>query len=280
MDRIRIGVIGAGAIAQIEHIPNLLRLSDRFTVAGVSDPSRTSRQFVSEQFGLPVFSESGELLGLPLEAVLIASPDPLHFEHVMAAFDRKLHVFCEKPLCYSPGEIDIVIAARDAVRRCLQVGYMKRFDPSYVTALEEMPGKADRLRYVSVEVDDPDAWPFVRHHPHRRGQDIASELVEETLEKQRAQVARAVNASLDAQAFRGFVNAYCSSLVHDVNAVHGHPRRPGGARRPGRGRPAVRKRRRRAGHRPAAWRTGRVEHGAPDRAVAGRLSREDLALLR
>ena len=31
-------------------------------------------------------------------------------------------VFCEKPLCYSPAEIDALIAARDAAGGLLQVG--------------------------------------------------------------------------------------------------------------------------------------------------------------
>jgi predicted dehydrogenase len=39
VERIRIGVIGAGLIAQWEHIPNLVRLADRFLVAGICDPS-------------------------------------------------------------------------------------------------------------------------------------------------------------------------------------------------------------------------------------------------
>ena len=43
MTRIRVGVIGAGGIAQIEHVPNLLRLKDRFEVLGVYDPSATAR---------------------------------------------------------------------------------------------------------------------------------------------------------------------------------------------------------------------------------------------
>ena len=50
MSRVRIGVIGAGLIAQIEHIPNLLRLRDKFAVAGVCDPSPASREFVRQHF--------------------------------------------------------------------------------------------------------------------------------------------------------------------------------------------------------------------------------------
>jgi predicted dehydrogenase len=221
MRRVRIGVIGAGGIAQVEHVPNLLRLKDLFAVAGVCDPSPVARDFIARRYGLATFALADHLLEQPLDAVLVASPDALHKEHVLAALERGLHVFCEKPLCYAPADIDALIAARDAAGTVLQVGYMKRFDPSYEAALELLPGTAQTLRHVSVEVNDPDAWPFVRHHDWQPGGGVAQELIDEARAKQQAQVARAVGLALDPLTYRGFCGAYCSSLVHDVNAVHG-----------------------------------------------------------
>lgn len=221
MQCIRVGVIGAGGVAQVEHIPNLLKLHRQFKILGVYDPSRKTRAFVGEEFGLATFADLDGLLAMPLDAVVIASPDALHWEQALAAFARGLHVFCEKPLCYSAGDIDDLIAARDRAGKVLQVGYMKRFDPSYEAALKMLPGTARTLRYISVEVNDPDAWPFVRHHSTCRGDDVAVDLVAVTEARQREQVVRAVPGLDDPDAFRGFVGAYCSAIVHDVNAVHG-----------------------------------------------------------
>jgi predicted dehydrogenase len=221
MQRVRIGVVGAGAIAQIEHVPNLLKLKPQFEILGVCDPSAAARAFIGEHFGIAAFASFEDLLELPLDAVAIASPDPLHHEQILAALGRGLHVFCEKPLCYSAADIDDLIAARDRAGKVLQVGYMKRFDPSYEAALARMPGTARTLRYLSVEVNDPDAWPFIRHHAWRRSEDVAADVKASVLTKQKQQVSRAVPVPLNAPAYRGFVGAYCSSLVHDVNAVHG-----------------------------------------------------------
>ena len=147
MQRVRVGIIGAGGIAQIEHVPNLLRLKHQFEILGVYDPSLTVKAFLTRKFELPVFENIETLLALPLDAVVIASPDALHHEQILAAFALGLHVFCEKPLCYSVADIDDVIAARDVARKVLQVGYMKRFDPSYQAALACLPGTAENLRY-------------------------------------------------------------------------------------------------------------------------------------
>jgi len=221
MGRVRLGVIGAGGIAQVEHLPNLMRLKDLFTVVGVCDPSPIACNFISTRYGLDTFSTADDLLAQPLDAVLVASPDALHKEHVLACLERGLHVFCEKPLCYAPVDIDALIAARDAAGKVLQVGYMKRFDPSYEAALEHLPGSARTLRHVSVEVNDPDAWPFVRHHDWQSGGGVALELIEDARAKQQAQVAKALGLPVDDLTYRGFCGAYCSALVHDVNAVHG-----------------------------------------------------------
>ena len=152
---------------------------------------------------------------------MIASPDALHREQMLAAFAKGLHVYCEKPLCYGVDDIDDVIAARDRAGKVLQVGYMKRFDPSYEAALRQLPGTAETLRYVSVEVNDPDAWPFIRHHAWRRGDDVPPELIAAATASSRQQVGRAVPGLTDPDDYRGFTGAYCSSIVHDVNAVHG-----------------------------------------------------------
>ncbi len=221
MTRLKIGTIGAGMITQVEHIPNLLALKDLFEVVGVADPSQASRDFVTATHGVAGFATVEALLGEDLDAVVIGSPDPLHHEQVLTALDRGLHVLCEKPLCYGPDEIAEIIAARDASGRIVQTGYMKRFDPNYRLALENLPGTAETLRYVAVEVNDPDAWPFIAHRPYFRGQDIPRDLIEATIAKQKAQVLRAIGAELSPLAFKGFTSAYSSALIHDINAVHG-----------------------------------------------------------
>jgi len=221
MSRIRVGVIGAGTISQVEHVPNLVRLRDKFDVVGVADPSKISRTFVNETYGVAVFERPEDLFGQKLDAVVVGSPDMLHHEQVLLALGHGLHVFCEKPLCYSPQEIDDIIQARDKAGKVVQVGYMKRFDPNYQLALENLPGTAKTLRYVSVEVNDPDAWPFIRHHQTNRGADIPREMIEGAAARQRNQIAKAIGVGADAATIRGFASAYSSSLVHDVNVVHG-----------------------------------------------------------
>ena len=220
-DRVRIGVLGIGGVAQIEHIPNLLRLADRFEVVGAADPSPAARAFAETRHGLRSFADAAALLDQPLDAVVVASPDPLHAGHVSAAFAAGLHVFCEKPLCYAEADIRDLITQRDSAGRILQTGYMKRFDPSYETLLQMLADQQGALRQIIVEVIDPDAAPFIRHHDWQASGDLPPGAGKALRAAQAEQVARAVPVALDDTGQAGFCGAYASSIVHDVNAVHG-----------------------------------------------------------
>ena len=221
MRRLRIGVVGAGLIGQLEHIPNLLRMPNRFELVGVADASARMRSELDRR-GIKPFPDYQSLLDSPLDALLIAAPDQYHAEMTLAALSKGLHVFCEKPLCFSASEAREIAAARDKSGRVMQVGYMKRFDPNYELLRGMVPEGGRGLRFISVEVQDPDFWPFNQHQgDFVKIDDVPPALIADGRARMVQQVKRATGRTLDGAALRGFTNSYCSSLIHDINAVHG-----------------------------------------------------------
>ena len=139
----------------------------------------------------------------------------------------------EKPLCYAAGgRRPAVIAARDRAGRVVQVGYMKRFDPSWRLLAELIDGQGERLRLVSVEVNDPDSWPFVAHRDYLAGDDVPTELIDERRTRRAEQIAQVVGRPLARRRGQG----HRRSLLLE----HGPRResRPRAARRHGDLRPA------------------------------------------
>ena len=104
---------------------------------------------------------------------------------------------------------------------------MKRFDPNYETALDLLPEGGEGLRYISVEVSDPDSWPFVAHRPLLRADDVPAALVEDARVLQRAQVAEALGVTVDGAHLRGYADPLMSGVIHTINAVHGMLERMG-----------------------------------------------------
>ena len=156
---VRVGVIGAGLVAQAEHLPYLASLREQFTITSLAEPSRTVRDALGVRYGIAgLYADYRALLDAGgLDAVVICSPAGTHAEVAVAALDAGLHVFVEKPMCITLADADAIIAARDRAAKVVQVGTMKRHDPAVEAMLEALPLSAADLRYVSVAVADPGA---------------------------------------------------------------------------------------------------------------------------
>jgi predicted dehydrogenase len=219
--RLRIGVVGAGLIGQVEHIPNLKRLTHLYELVGIAEASAEMRAAL-EGRGHRTFGDHEQLLAAGLDAILIAAPDQYHAEITLKALELGVNVFCEKPLCFSVAQAREIAAAQARAGRVVQVGYMKRFDPSYELLLSMLPKDAAELRMVSVEVNDPDSWPFNQHQgAFLKTGDIPAEVVAAGRKKRDEQVGRAVPRALTEPEMWGYTNSYSSSLIHDINVVHG-----------------------------------------------------------
>jgi predicted dehydrogenase len=221
-ERVRIGVVGCGMVAQAMHLPYLSELQDRFELAAVADPSRVVREAVAARYGVPAGHEDyrGLLAAGGLDALLIAAPAATHAEIVLDALDAGLHVFVEKPLCIALADADRIIAARDRTGRVVQVGFMKRHDPAWERMLAELPDSAETLRYVRVMCHDPEWVPFFAPGDIVKGPDVPAAVIEATRRSESEQVAAAVGDGSPEAVF-AFSDAYLGSMGHDVNAVHG-----------------------------------------------------------
>jgi predicted dehydrogenase len=204
------------------HLHYLAHLRDPFELVALAEPSSVVRESLRRRYGLEAaYADYRELLdGTKLDAVVISSPAQTHAEVTLAALERGLHVFVEKPMCITLGDADRIIEAREAAGRVVQVGYMKRFDRAWERMLEGMPESAESLRYISVVVHDPEFVPFFGRDDIVRSADVPQAVLESGREQLRAQVREAVGA--DSQAvLSAFEASFLGSLVHDVNLVHG-----------------------------------------------------------
>jgi predicted dehydrogenase len=218
---VRVGVVGAGLVAQAEHLPYLSALRDRFTVASIAEPSLTVREALGARYGVPgLYPDYRSMLDAGgLDAVVVTSPAGTHAEVVLAALDAGLHVFVEKPMCITVADADAIIAARDRSGKVVQVGTMKRYDPAVEAMLEALPSSAADLRYVSVVVNDAEFEPFFEAWEIVRGSDVPTDLIVATRRQEAEQVEAAVGSGTE-DVVRAFSESFLGSLLHDLNVVH------------------------------------------------------------
>ncbi len=222
MKQLRVGLVGAGLVGQAEHAFYLWEERERFAFVGLADASASVRAAVGQRYGIKeLHGDIQGLLTCKLDALVIAAPDPFHPALAVAALDAGLHVMCEKPLALTLAGCDRIAAARDRAGRVVQVAYMKRYDPAYRRALDFLPSRIEDVKWISVEVNDPDHEPFVAHLPMIFPDDIPAELRKRAREEAAAQLRESAGCSLDGAGARALGGGFLSSLVHDVAVVHG-----------------------------------------------------------
>ncbi len=127
---IRIGVIGAGGIAQHAHIPGY-KDAPGVKIVAIADPKPGRAQKVADQFDIPnAYLSAEDLLAAGgLDAVSICSPNAFHAGQTIAALNSGLHVLCEKPMATSVPDAEKMIATAKKTGKILMIGMTNRFRP-------------------------------------------------------------------------------------------------------------------------------------------------------
>jgi len=136
--KVRLGVVGAGRIAQVAHLPAIAKATGVELVA-ISDPSPALANGVAARYGVEPFTDTDRLLDLDLDAVVIATPDRFHHPLGIAALEAGKHVLMEKPLASTSAEARELADLAAAKGLKLQTGSMRRHDPGLVFARSRLP---------------------------------------------------------------------------------------------------------------------------------------------
>lgn len=130
---VRIGLVGAGNFATGVLLPAIKR-AGRIGLVGVCAATGVSAHATGSRLGFRFCTtDFDELLNDPaINTIVIATRHHLHARQVIAALKAGKHVFCEKPLCLSQGELAEVVAAYEQMHDAglsnqLLVGFNRRF---------------------------------------------------------------------------------------------------------------------------------------------------------
>ncbi|MEI2401099.1 Gfo/Idh/MocA family protein, partial [Paenibacillus phytohabitans] len=126
MSKLRIGIIGAGGIAQGRHIPAFQQLTD-VTITAICDVNEETAKRVAEKYQISsVFTQYQEMFA-EVDAVVVCTPNKFHAEISIAALDAGVHVLCEKPMAMSTEECEMMVEASHRSGKVLAIAYHYRF---------------------------------------------------------------------------------------------------------------------------------------------------------
>lgn len=130
---LRVGVVGAGAMGG-DHVVRLARRTQGAELVAVVEPDPGRRKgALAAAPGAAGFARLEDAVEQArLDAVVIATPGPLHEAALRVALEARLWILCEKPLAPDPDAARRIIEAEQSLDRPhIQVGFMRRFDPEY-----------------------------------------------------------------------------------------------------------------------------------------------------
>ncbi len=134
-DRLGVCVIGSGRAGMI-HARNFAgRIAGAELVALVDSRKEAVEESCRELGVQTAYQDYRQALADPrVQAVVVVVPTVLHKDIVVAAARAGKHVLCEKPMAMTPAECDQMIDACGTADVKLQIGFMRRFDDSFVSA--------------------------------------------------------------------------------------------------------------------------------------------------
>ena len=164
MTQLRVCVVGTGRAGMV-HAENFRWRVPRAELVAVvdSDAARASEAAASLDLPHAGFTDLAAALAAgPIDAVVITTPTFTHRDLAVEAARAGVHVFCEKPMALTLAECDDIVAACESARVNLQVGFMRRFDPPFVTAKRDLDagvvGRPVLVRSLTRGPGLPPAW--------------------------------------------------------------------------------------------------------------------------
>ncbi len=152
---LRIGLAGCGRISG-SHLAAIKALPDLVTLVATCDPVAAAAEKAAEPFGAAAMTDYDAMLAMDgLDAVLIASPNALHFEQAGKAIAAGKHLLVEKPLSETGEEARQLARNAEAAGVTMAVGHTFRHGEAVRELVRRMP---DFGKLLALEVSQCVLW--------------------------------------------------------------------------------------------------------------------------
>ncbi|TNF65935.1 MAG: inositol 2-dehydrogenase [Gammaproteobacteria bacterium] len=152
----KLGLIGTGRIGQV-HVHHIKQYLKGYTVTHAYDPFGDDKWF--QENHIERVDSTEILVKQAIDAVLICSPSTEHIAQIILAAEHKKHIFCEKPIGLDIDQIELALKAVNQHQIKLQVGFNRRFDPTFAQLQNQINDKVKVPQIIRITSRDPAAPP-------------------------------------------------------------------------------------------------------------------------
>jgi predicted dehydrogenase len=122
------------------HAENIRRLVPEARLLAVADPASARAREVAAELEIEhAFSSLEDMLALKeIDCVVIAAPDRFHGQAIRTAAAAGKDILSEKPIALKLADALAALEAVAAAGVRLQIGFMRRYDPGYASAMKRI----------------------------------------------------------------------------------------------------------------------------------------------
>ncbi len=160
MDKIRVGIIGCGAISVRRHLPEYVARED-VEIAAIYNRTRSKAEEVQREYGGVVCDSIEQLVNMDIDAVSVCTANSRHAHDAILALQAGKHVLCEKPMDVAIYKCIAMVEEAEKAGKLLMIAQNQRFSSAHVKA-KELIDAGEIGRIVSFETkfghSGPERW--------------------------------------------------------------------------------------------------------------------------
>ncbi len=158
--KMRIGIIGAGAVTQMGHIP-AFRSNAKCEFVALCDTDEEKLWLLAKKHKIPKAYKDYEKLisDKAVDVVVIAAPPYVHLQMVEVACNEKKHILCEIPLARNAEEANKIAALVNRSKVKFMMGLNNRFRPDVQILKKFIEGELGKIFYAKTGWLQREAFP-------------------------------------------------------------------------------------------------------------------------
>jgi hypothetical protein len=138
-ERLRLGVVGGGAVLERYHIPAINAVPEVVRSIVVDLDGERARR-VAHRYGFPISSSELADVARHADVAIVLVPNGLHASVACELLAQGIHVLCEKPMARSSAECLAMIEASRRGHAKLCIGHNRRFQ-QHMKLAKQLIGK-------------------------------------------------------------------------------------------------------------------------------------------
>lgn len=134
--KLKVGIVGCGAVADKRHIPGFARLKKNAVIQAVCDKNEDLAKQVARRYNIPkIYTDHAQMLAEDeLDIVDICTPPQIHAPITVEALEHGCHVLLEKPMALTTSDCDRMLEAARKSGKKLGIVHNVLFHPPLVKA--------------------------------------------------------------------------------------------------------------------------------------------------